>query len=112
MVSGFSQRPTTNAGLKQSPEFPPALSLPLRHGRSIESWSGDGTGSEANCPVELGLVTLTERESRLDEVRSAFLATYSSTVALKPVSPSPSGAIGGLLEQFARGVGLRGSGIL
>lgn len=58
------------------------------------------------------LVTLTERESRLDEVRSAFLATYSSTVALKPVSPSPSGAIGGLLEQFARGVGLRGSGIL
>uniref|UniRef100_UPI0025411050 myotubularin-related protein 14 n=1 Tax=Euleptes europaea TaxID=460621 RepID=UPI0025411050 len=58
------------------------------------------------------LVTPTERESRLDEVRSAFLATYSSTVALKPVSPSPSGAIGGLLEQFVRGVGLRGSGIL
>ncbi|XP_077180957.1 phosphatidylinositol-3,5-bisphosphate 3-phosphatase MTMR14 isoform X2 [Paroedura picta] len=65
-----------------------------------------------DLPNSCLLVTLTERESRLDEVRSAFLATYSSTVALKPVSPSPSGAIGGLLEQFARGVGLRGSGIL
>ncbi|XP_072454670.1 phosphatidylinositol-3,5-bisphosphate 3-phosphatase MTMR14 isoform X3 [Notamacropus eugenii] len=49
----------------------------------------------------------TERESRLEEVRSTFLATYSSTVGLKSVTPSPSGAIGGLLEQFARGVGLR-----
>ncbi|XP_072845351.2 phosphatidylinositol-3,5-bisphosphate 3-phosphatase MTMR14 isoform X1 [Pogona vitticeps] len=58
------------------------------------------------------LVTLTERESRLEEVRSTFLAAYSSTVGLKPVSPSPSGAIGGLLEQFARGVGLRGSSVL
>ncbi|XP_042307444.1 myotubularin-related protein 14 isoform X2 [Sceloporus undulatus] len=58
------------------------------------------------------LVTLTERESRLEEVRSNFLAAYNSTVALKTVSPSPSGAIGGLLEQFARGVGLRGSSVL
>ncbi|KAH0630335.1 hypothetical protein JD844_013272 [Phrynosoma platyrhinos] len=58
------------------------------------------------------LVTLTERESRLEEVRSTFLAAYNSTVALKTVSPSPSGAIGGLLEQFARGVGLRGSSVL
>ncbi|XP_067396646.1 myotubularin-related protein 14 isoform X2 [Emydura macquarii macquarii] len=49
------------------------------------------------------------RESRLEEVRSAFLATYSSTIGLKAVPSSPSGAIGGLLEQFARGVGLRGS---
>ncbi|KAF7249972.1 Myotubularin-related protein 14 [Varanus komodoensis] len=58
------------------------------------------------------LVTLTERESRLEEVRLAFLAAYNSTVGLKSVSPSPSGAIGGLLEQFARGVGLRGSSAL
>ncbi|XP_060622524.2 myotubularin-related protein 14 isoform X2 [Anolis sagrei] len=58
------------------------------------------------------LVTQTERESRLEEVRSTFLAAYHSTVGLKTVSPSPSGAIGGLLEQFARGVGLRGSSVL
>ncbi|XP_007500235.1 myotubularin-related protein 14 isoform X5 [Monodelphis domestica] len=49
----------------------------------------------------------TERESRLEEVRSTFLATYSSTVGLQPGTSSPSGAIGGLLEQFARGVGFR-----
>nr|XP_028575550.1 myotubularin-related protein 14 isoform X1 [Podarcis muralis] len=58
------------------------------------------------------LVTLTERETRLEDVRLAFLAAYNSTVGLKPVMPSPSGAIGGLLEQFARGVGLRGSSVL
>lgn len=58
------------------------------------------------------LVTLTERESRLQEVRSTFLSTYNSTVGLKLVSPSSSGAIGGLLEQFVRGVGLRGSSVL
>ncbi|KAM3847441.1 phosphatidylinositol-3,5-bisphosphate 3-phosphatase MTMR14 isoform 1-T1 [Vipera latastei] len=58
------------------------------------------------------LVTLTERESRLQEVRSAFLSAYNGTVGLKLVSPSSSGAIGGLLEQFVRGVGLRGSSVL
>ncbi|OBS79370.1 hypothetical protein A6R68_18230 [Neotoma lepida] len=55
------------------------------------------------------LTALSERETRLQEVRSAFLAAYSSTVGLRAVAPSPSGAIGGLLEQFARGVGLRGT---
>ncbi|XP_066554477.1 myotubularin-related protein 14 isoform X1 [Amia ocellicauda] len=50
-----------------------------------------------------------ERQARLEVVREVFLAAYSSTVGLKSVSPSPSGAISGLLEQFARGVGLRGS---
>uniref|UniRef100_A0A8C2PWS8 Myotubularin related protein 14 n=1 Tax=Cyprinus carpio TaxID=7962 RepID=A0A8C2PWS8_CYPCA len=46
---------------------------------------------------------------RLEAVRELFLAAYSSTVGLKSSSPSPSGAISGLLEQFARGVGLRGT---
>uniref|UniRef100_A0A8D1TF04 Copine family member 9 n=1 Tax=Sus scrofa TaxID=9823 RepID=A0A8D1TF04_PIG len=55
------------------------------------------------------LAALSERETRLQEVRSAFLAAYSSTVGLRAAAPSPSGAIGGLLEQFVRGVGLRGT---
>ncbi|XP_034023230.1 myotubularin-related protein 14 [Thalassophryne amazonica] len=48
-----------------------------------------------------------ERQVRLEAVREVFLAAYSSTVGLKSSAPSPSGAISGLLEQFARGVGLR-----
>lgn len=55
------------------------------------------------------LAALSSRETRLQEVRCAFLAAYSSTVGLRAAAPSPSGAIGGLLEQFARGVGLRGA---
>ncbi|KAE8612436.1 hypothetical protein XENTR_v10012854 [Xenopus tropicalis] len=55
------------------------------------------------------LPALTERESRLEAVQSTFLAAYNTTIGLKSISPSPSGAIGGLLEQFARGVGLRGA---
>uniref|UniRef100_A0A8C3P666 Myotubularin related protein 14 n=1 Tax=Cyanoderma ruficeps TaxID=181631 RepID=A0A8C3P666_9PASS len=58
------------------------------------------------------LVSASDRESRLEEVRSAFLASYSRTIGLKAVPPSPSGAIGGLLEQFVRGVGLRSSSTL
>lgn len=50
-----------------------------------------------------------ERQARLEAVREVFLAAYSSTVGLKSTVPSPSGAITGLLEQFARGVGLRGT---
>ncbi|KAM8930512.1 phosphatidylinositol-3,5-bisphosphate 3-phosphatase MTMR14 isoform 2-T2 [Pelodytes ibericus] len=50
----------------------------------------------------------TERATRLEAVRSIFLSAYNTTIGLKSVSPSPSGAISGLLEQFARGVGLRG----
>uniref|UniRef100_A0A3B3CWF5 Myotubularin related protein 14 n=1 Tax=Oryzias melastigma TaxID=30732 RepID=A0A3B3CWF5_ORYME len=49
------------------------------------------------------------RQVRLEAVRELFLAAYSSTVGLKSSTPSPSGAISGLLEQFARGVGLRGT---
>uniref|UniRef100_A0A665W489 Myotubularin related protein 14 n=1 Tax=Echeneis naucrates TaxID=173247 RepID=A0A665W489_ECHNA len=49
------------------------------------------------------------RQARLEAVREIFLAAYSSTVGLKSSAPSPSGAISGLLEQFARGVGLRGT---
>uniref|UniRef100_A0A8D3E581 Myotubularin related protein 14 n=1 Tax=Scophthalmus maximus TaxID=52904 RepID=A0A8D3E581_SCOMX len=50
-----------------------------------------------------------ERQARLEAVREVFLAAYSSTVGLKSSVPSPSAAISGLLEQFARGVGLRGT---
>uniref|UniRef100_A0A8C2GCH2 Myotubularin related protein 14 n=1 Tax=Cyprinus carpio TaxID=7962 RepID=A0A8C2GCH2_CYPCA len=50
-----------------------------------------------------------ERQVRLEAVRELFLAAYSSTVGLKSSASSPSGAISGLLEQFARGVGLRGT---
>nr|XP_023682628.1 myotubularin-related protein 14 isoform X1 [Paramormyrops kingsleyae] len=50
-----------------------------------------------------------ERQARLEAVREMFLAAYSSTVGLKSTAPSPSGAISGFLEQFARGVGLRGT---
>ncbi|EHH51155.1 Myotubularin-related protein 14 [Macaca fascicularis] len=53
-------------------------------------------------PSSCLLAALSDRETRLQEVRSAFLAAYSSTVGLRAVAPSPSGAIGGLLEQFAR----------
>uniref|UniRef100_A0A7N8YA98 Myotubularin related protein 14 n=1 Tax=Mastacembelus armatus TaxID=205130 RepID=A0A7N8YA98_9TELE len=51
----------------------------------------------------------TERQVRLEAVREIFLAAYSSTVGLRSSVQSPSGAISGLLEQFARGVGLRGT---
>ncbi|CAN9512158.1 unnamed protein product [Ophioblennius macclurei] len=50
-----------------------------------------------------------ERQARLEAVREVFLAAYSSTVGLRSLASSPSGAISGLLEQFARGVGLRGT---
>uniref|UniRef100_A0A674MV81 Myotubularin related protein 14 n=1 Tax=Takifugu rubripes TaxID=31033 RepID=A0A674MV81_TAKRU len=55
----------------------------------------------SKCPLS------SERQARLEAVRELFLAAYSSTVGLKSSSPSPSGSISGLLEQFARGVGLR-----
>ncbi|XP_061689420.1 myotubularin-related protein 14 isoform X2 [Syngnathoides biaculeatus] len=53
-----------------------------------------------------------ERQARLEAVRKIFLAAYSSTVGLKSGVSSPSGAITGLLEQFARGVGLRSTNTL
>uniref|UniRef100_A0A3Q3WTS6 Uncharacterized protein n=1 Tax=Mola mola TaxID=94237 RepID=A0A3Q3WTS6_MOLML len=58
-------------------------------------------GPIGRCPFP------SERQARLEAVREVFLAAYSSTVGLKSSAPSPSGAISGLLEQFARGVGLR-----
>ncbi|XP_073500895.1 phosphatidylinositol-3,5-bisphosphate 3-phosphatase MTMR14 isoform X3 [Phyllobates terribilis] len=51
----------------------------------------------------------TERATRLEAVQSIFLSAYNTTIGLRTVPPSPSGAISGLLEQFARGVGLRGA---
>ncbi|XP_063282812.1 myotubularin-related protein 14 isoform X1 [Pelobates fuscus] len=57
-----------------------------------------------NCPPP----PQTERAFRLEAVRSIFLSAYNTTISQKSSSQSPSGAIGGLLEQFARGVGLRG----
>ncbi|XP_044307727.1 myotubularin-related protein 14 isoform X2 [Varanus komodoensis] len=89
--------------------------LEARSSSSSSSNHSENFSRLGSSPLEVPkarLVTLTERESRLEEVRLAFLAAYNSTVGLKSVSPSPSGAIGGLLEQFARGVGLRGSSAL
>uniref|UniRef100_A0A3P9H178 Myotubularin related protein 14 n=1 Tax=Oryzias latipes TaxID=8090 RepID=A0A3P9H178_ORYLA len=92
------------------------LSQLVNEGRSSSSSSSNQseqgaawTGSSPlavpsrRCPLP------TERQVRLEAVRELFLAAYSSTVGLKSSTPSPSGAISGLLEQFARGVGLRGT---
>ncbi|XP_018413485.1 PREDICTED: myotubularin-related protein 14 isoform X4 [Nanorana parkeri] len=54
------------------------------------------------------LSATSERAAKLEAVKSIFLSAYNTAIGLKTVSPSPSGAISGLLEQFARGVGLRG----
>uniref|UniRef100_A0A668UFU5 Myotubularin related protein 14 n=1 Tax=Oreochromis aureus TaxID=47969 RepID=A0A668UFU5_OREAU len=77
--------------------FPP----PLASASSSNSSTDEASGRMCSFP--------SERQARLEAVREAFLAAYSSTVGLKSSAPSPSGAISGLLEQFARGVGLRGS---
>uniref|UniRef100_A0A8C6UKF6 Myotubularin related protein 14 n=1 Tax=Neogobius melanostomus TaxID=47308 RepID=A0A8C6UKF6_9GOBI len=73
---------------------------PLSEARSSSSSSSNQ--SDHGCPLP------PERQTRLESVREIFLAAYSSTVGLKSSTPSPSAAISGLLEQFARGVGLRG----
>ncbi|KAM3847443.1 phosphatidylinositol-3,5-bisphosphate 3-phosphatase MTMR14 isoform 3-T4 [Vipera latastei] len=89
--------------------------LDARSSSSSSSNHSENFSRLGSSPLEVPktrLVTLTERESRLQEVRSAFLSAYNGTVGLKLVSPSSSGAIGGLLEQFVRGVGLRGSSVL
>uniref|UniRef100_H3CBV5 Myotubularin related protein 14 n=1 Tax=Tetraodon nigroviridis TaxID=99883 RepID=H3CBV5_TETNG len=64
------------------------------------SFQEEGSGGQM-CPLP------SDRQARLEAVREVFLAAYSTTVGLKSSAPSPSGAISGLLEQFARGVGLR-----
>ncbi|XP_039627036.1 myotubularin-related protein 14 isoform X1 [Polypterus senegalus] len=69
------------------------------------SFQDEGTNGRMCPPVP-------ERQARLEAVREVFLAAYSATVGLKSASPSSSGAITGLLEQFARGVGLRGTNMI
>ncbi|XP_015675353.1 myotubularin-related protein 14 [Protobothrops mucrosquamatus] len=101
----------------QQPEdrLPIQGTLDARSSSSSSSNHSENFSRLGSSPLEVPktrLVTLTERESRLQEVRSTFLSAYNSTVGLKLASPSSSGAIGGLLEQFVRGVGLRGSSVL
>ncbi|XP_068058095.1 myotubularin-related protein 14 isoform X3 [Anomalospiza imberbis] len=87
----------------------------VKSSSSSSSTHSDNFLRIGSSPLEVprsSLVSASDRESRLEEVRSAFLASYSRTIGLKAVPPSPSGAIGGLLEQFVRGVGLRGSSTL
>ncbi|XP_051483921.1 myotubularin-related protein 14 isoform X2 [Apus apus] len=87
----------------------------VKSSSSSSSTHSDNFLRIGSSPLEVPksrLVSPSDRESRLEEVRSAFLASYSRTIGLKAVPPSPSGAIGGLLEQFVRGVGLRGSSTL
>ncbi|XP_052030471.1 myotubularin-related protein 14 isoform X4 [Apodemus sylvaticus] len=93
--------------------------LPSHHGLTEAKSSSSSSSNHSDTFFRMGssplevpkprLTALSDRETRLQEVRSAFLAAYSSTVGLRAAAPSPSGAIGGLLEQFARGVGLRGT---
>ncbi|XP_069722063.1 phosphatidylinositol-3,5-bisphosphate 3-phosphatase MTMR14 isoform X2 [Phaenicophaeus curvirostris] len=87
----------------------------VKSSSSSSSTHSDNFLRIGSSPLEVPrsrLVSASDRESRLEEVRSAFVASYSRTIGLKAVPPSPSGAIGGLLEQFVRGVGLRGSSTL
>ncbi|XP_057246285.1 myotubularin-related protein 14 isoform X2 [Malurus melanocephalus] len=95
--------------------LPSAGVVEVKSSSSSSSAHSDNFLRIGSSPLEVPrsrLVSASDRESRLEEVRSAFLASYSRTIGLKAVPPSPSGAIGGLLEQFVRGVGLRGSSTL
>nr|XP_021150327.1 myotubularin-related protein 14 isoform X2 [Columba livia] len=95
--------------------LPSAGVVEVKSSSSSSSTHSDNFLRMGSSPLEVPgsrLVSASDRESRLEEVRSAFLASYSRTIGLKAVSPSPSGAIGGLFEQFVRGVGLRGSSTL
>ncbi|XP_046880713.1 myotubularin-related protein 14 isoform X3 [Hypomesus transpacificus] len=92
------------------------LSHPLSEGKSSSSSSSNQseqgftrTGSSPLAVPGKRCPSPPERQARLEAVREVFLAAYSSTVGLKSSVSSPSGAISGLLEQFARGVGLRGT---
>ncbi|XP_074861071.1 phosphatidylinositol-3,5-bisphosphate 3-phosphatase MTMR14 isoform X3 [Carettochelys insculpta] len=88
--------------------------LPDQEAKSSNSSSANQSDAllrVGSSPLEVPrprLVPAAARGSRLEQVRSAFLAAYRSTIGLRAVPPSPS-SLGGLLEQFARGVGLRGS---
>ncbi|XP_030358257.1 myotubularin-related protein 14 isoform X2 [Strigops habroptila] len=95
--------------------LPSAGMVEVKSSSSSSSTHSDNFLRIGSSPLEVPrsrLVSASDRESRLEEVRSSFLASYSRTIGLKAVPPSPSGAIGGLLEQFVRGVGLRGSSTL
>uniref|UniRef100_A0A7N8XZU1 Myotubularin related protein 14 n=1 Tax=Mastacembelus armatus TaxID=205130 RepID=A0A7N8XZU1_9TELE len=80
---------------------------------SLITEEGGGATSLTNDTVDLlfsqSQASSWSRQVRLEAVREIFLAAYSSTVGLRSSVQSPSGAISGLLEQFARGVGLRGT---
>ncbi|XP_061864035.1 myotubularin-related protein 14 isoform X2 [Colius striatus] len=101
---------------QQSEDRLPSTGLvEVKSSSSSSSTHSDNFLRIGSSPLEVPrsrLVSASDRESRLEEVRSAFVASYSRTIGLKAVPPSPSGAIGGLLEQFVRGVGLRGSSTL
>ncbi|XP_030632533.1 myotubularin-related protein 14 isoform X2 [Chanos chanos] len=124
----FSSAPQACAGRKAMTSSPqtvfwnrPALSderlpHPLTEAKSSSSSSSNQseqgftrTGSSPLAVPGRRCAYVPERQMRLEAVRELFLAAYSSTVGLKSSAPSPSGAISGLLEQFARGVGLRGT---
>ncbi|XP_074458974.1 phosphatidylinositol-3,5-bisphosphate 3-phosphatase MTMR14 isoform X2 [Larus michahellis] len=104
------------SGAQQSEDRLPSTGMvEVKSSSSSSSTHSDNFLRIGSSPLEVPrsrLVSASDRESRLEEVRSAFLASYSRTIGLKAVPPSPSGAIGGLLEQFVRGVGLRGSSTL
>ncbi|XP_076870264.1 phosphatidylinositol-3,5-bisphosphate 3-phosphatase MTMR14 isoform X2 [Brachyhypopomus gauderio] len=96
--------------------FDERLPHPIPDGKSSSSSSSNQsehgfirTGSSPLAVPGRRCAYVSERQARLEAVREVFLAAYSSTVGLMSSSPSPSGAISGLLEQFARGVGLRGT---
>uniref|UniRef100_A0A8C5GES9 Myotubularin related protein 14 n=1 Tax=Gouania willdenowi TaxID=441366 RepID=A0A8C5GES9_GOUWI len=91
------------------------LAHPLSEARSSSSSSCQSeqdvirTGSSPLAVPSRRRPFPSERQVRLEAVREIFLAAYSSTIGLKSSAPSPTGAISGLLEQIARGVGLRGT---
>ncbi|XP_041835739.1 myotubularin-related protein 14 isoform X2 [Melanotaenia boesemani] len=127
-VDPFSSQPQTSSWKKVATSSPQMvvwckqnpldeqLPHPFNEARSSSSSSSNQsehgvqwTGSSPLAVPSRRCPFLSERQARLEAVRELFLAAYSSTVGLKSSTPSPSGAITGLLEQFARGVGLRGT---
>ncbi|XP_023180476.1 myotubularin-related protein 14 isoform X2 [Xiphophorus maculatus] len=127
-VDLFSGQPQASSGRKAPASSPPmvswckqnpldeTLSHPANEAKSSSSSSSNqsdhGITRSGSSPLAVptrGCSLPSERQARLEAVREIFLAAYSSTVGLRSSAPSPSGAISGLLEQFARGVGLRGS---
>uniref|UniRef100_A0A8C8H7T8 Myotubularin related protein 14 n=1 Tax=Oncorhynchus tshawytscha TaxID=74940 RepID=A0A8C8H7T8_ONCTS len=122
----FLKCPGTTDGHNSSPQTvlwnrPNPLQERLAHPLSQETKSSSSSSSNqsetgftraGSSPMSVpgrSCPSPSERQARLETVREVFLAAYSSTVGLKSSAPSPSGAISGLLEQFARGVGLRGT---